>query len=118
MSDCGPEDRLSFEEMLGYFQVERRAGHRWVKSGDIDSFKAGRRRYFTVEQVVAFELKGGRFDSTQREQLADQVKSSVRDYLQRRRNVGLSSADLAELIRRVERIEKVLENQFGTRAAA
>lgn len=120
MSYDGPEDRVSFAELLGYFRVSKHAAHRWVRSGEMQSFKVGGARYSTVDQVVAFELKHGRFNGkpAEREQLAHESTERLRAYLQGRRGAGVRSGALDDLVRRVERLEKILGAHPLTQEAA
>jgi hypothetical protein len=120
MTYDGPEDRVSFAELLGYFRVGKHAAHRWVRSGELPSFKVGSARYSTVDQVVAFEIQRGRFNGkpAEREQLAHESTERLRNYLRARRGAA-ATGGLDDLVRRVERLEKLLgQGALAQEAAA
>jgi hypothetical protein len=120
MSDHGPEDRVSFEELLGYFPVGRRTAHKWVRAGQIDSFKVAGRRYFSVEAVVAFELKRGRFSRNPEEsaRVAREAATRLQGYLQAHRGAGTRTGGWDDLVRRVERLERLLGARLESQEAA
>jgi hypothetical protein len=110
--------RVSFAELLGHLQVKKGALHSWVKSGDLVSFKVGRTRYFTDEQIVAFVLKRSRVsrEPHERERIQSREAERLHAYLRACRSGSPDGDRFSDLVKRVERIEQLLETR--TQAAA
>lgn len=97
----GPR-RYSFPDAMRYLNASKRSLRRWVAEGDIDCLRIGARVYFLTEQLVAFQLKRGRFNKDPRKR--EQLEASLANHAE-------FQGPLAELAARVERLEVEVFNR-------
>lgn len=110
----------TFEDMISFFGISAREGRRWTKAGqsEIGFWRCGRKLIFGEEAIVEKRAKGyvaaRRLAPGEARELA---RAEWRRHLEaRRQDLAVGHDGLADLEKRVERIERALN--LTTEAAA
>ena len=105
----------SLADVAAFLGVSRKTVQRLVIAGELGSWKAGRQRRVSEDQLVTYVMKSKRlprhsgpgsasfwFES------AEQVSAEWREFLAGRSVVSGQSSVVAELVKRVERLEALI----------
>lgn len=104
----------SLADVAGFLGVSRKTAQRLVTAGALGSWKAGRQRRVSEEDLVAYVVRTKRSAGSKAWESAEQVRQEWRAFLAGNKEVSR----LNDLISRIERLEAALSGLHHSKEAA